>query len=399
MSSYTCIKCSKEFKYKSYYNKHLLRKTPCITQSSTPENTIVSSSVKKIYNDKIYRLNYIGSKYQLLEWLATSILEKTGYSSFENINIADIFAGTGVVSNYFRHKGSIIVSNDVELYSSIITRAFTTSIYNKVCQNTLSLLNEELDEKKYIHTEGFITIHYSPYKENKRMFFTVDNARRIDYLRLRLEELKTELTENDYYFILATIITSSDAVSNVPAVYGCYLKKFKEKALKKMTLIPVHLNDKEANTNSMTYNMDVLSSEFLSAFKTDIAYLDPPYNERQYSKNYFPLNIIAKTPKELENEPPLKGKTGIPQDCFISPFCKKNGAVERSFETLISDLSAKWVFISYNSESLISKEKMNEILSKYGELSIIEREYKRFKSFDYNKDVEIKEYLFCLHKT
>ena len=31
--------------------------------------------------------------------------------------------------------------------------------------------------------------------------------------------------------------------------------------------------------------------------------------------------------------------------------------------------------------------------------SVIERDYKRFKSFEYNKDVEIKEYLFCLRKT
>jgi adenine-specific DNA methylase len=47
----------------------------------------------------------------------------------------------------------------------------------------------------------------------------------------------------------------------------------------------------------------------------------------------------------------------------------------------------------------VSKEKMLELMGKYGVASVIERDYKRFKSFEYNKDVAIKEYLFCLRKT
>jgi adenine-specific DNA-methyltransferase len=140
----------------------------------------------------------------------------------------------------------------------------------------------------------------------------------------------------------------------------------------------------------------------------DIAYLDPPYNERQYSKNYFPLNIIAKTPAELavataaaaaaSTTTLLKGKTGIPADCFLSAFCRKGAAAETAFDTLIRGLRAKWVFLSYSSESIVSKEKMMEILSRYGTVSVIEREYKRFKSFEYNEDKAVNEYLFCLEK-
>ena len=128
-------------------------------------------------------------------------------------------------------------------------------------------------------------------------------------------------------------------------------------------------------------------------------YLDPPYNERQYSKNYFPLNIIAKTPEELSGEITLKGKTGIPSDCFISPFCKKGDTVEKAFDTLFRELKTKWIFLSYNSESIVSKEKILELMKKYGTATVIERDYKRFKSFEYNKDTSIQEYLFCLQKT
>jgi hypothetical protein len=37
-------------------------------------------------------------------------------------------------------------------------------------------------------------------------------------------------------------------------------------------------------------------------------------------------------------------------------------------------------------------------MGKYGTASVTERDYKRFKSFEYNEDKEIKEYLFCLKK-
>jgi adenine-specific DNA-methyltransferase len=127
-----------------------------------------------------------------------------------------------------------------------------------------------------------------------------------------------------------------------------------------------------------------------------MVYLDPPYNARQYSKNYFPLNVIAKPPETVSSVP-LKGKTGIPADCFISPFCKKG--CETAFDTLFRELKTKWIFLSYNSEGIVSKELMLDIMKRYGEASVIERDYKRFKSFEYNKDVEIKEYLFCLRKT
>lgn len=344
---------------------------------------------------KVCRLNYIGSKFQLLDWLATNILEKTGWASLNGKRAGDLFAGTGIVSHHFRRLGCSVVSNDAELYSAIITHAFTRS----VCRgDLLAGLQAELDDNKYADTAGFVTTHYSPHNGSERQFFTVDNARRIDYLRGRIEELKEGMTEDDYKFALASLLISADAVSNVPAVYGCYLKSFKDKAVKPLTLTPIHGVLTPPVNGSVTSNSDVLAL-LASEIETDFVYLDPPYNERQYSKNYFPLNIIAKTPAALLTEPALKGKTGIPTDCFISPFCKRGPPVETAFETLFRDLKTTWIFLSYNSESIVSKDKILELMGKYGVATVVERDYKRFKSFEYNQDVAIKEYLFCLRKT
>lgn len=357
---------------------------------------------------KIHRLNYIGSKYQLLGWLTDYMKEKTGFTSFQNKTVADLFAGTGVVSHHFRLQGATVYSNDAELYSAVIAHAFTRSFYTERVSQVIAEMNAAAAAAAA--PPGFVTRHYSPYEGNERMFFTVENARKIDAARAMLEAASAAtdaLTHDEYQFILASILISADAVSNVPAVYGCYLKNFKAKATKPFVIMPIHTIPASASasaesvTKSAVFHADVISNpEFLATIlpPADIAYLDPPYNERQYSKNYFPLNIIAKTPAELAAEPPLKGKTGIPTDCFLSAFCRKGVAAETAFDTLIRGLRAKWVFLSYSSESIVSKDKMMEILSRYGTVSVIEREYKRFKSFEYNEDKAVNEYLFCLEK-
>lgn len=354
---------------------------------------------------KIQRLNYIGSKYQLLGWLTDYMKEKTGFTSFQNKTVADLFAGTGVVSHHFRLQGATVYTNDSELYSAVIAHAFTRSFYTERVKQVIAEMNAHAAAHAAHAAPGFVTRHYSPYEGNERMFFTTENARRIDTVRAMLEAAVGDaaLTHDEYQFILASIIISADAVSNVPAVYGCYLKNFKTKATKPFVIMPIHTIPASASASaaSAAFHADVIANPtFLATIlpPVDIAYLDPPYNERQYSKNYFPLNIIAKTPAELAAEPPLKGKTGIPTDCFLSAFCRKGAAAETAFDTLIRGLRAKWIFLSYSSESIVSKEKMMEILTRYGTVSVIEREYKRFKSFEYNEDKAVNEYLFCLEK-
>lgn len=388
----------KEKKLKGYSTKKKDDLIKLLQISDSTETTDVISHVFETpKEEKVTRLNYIGSKFQLLDWLTEHIKKNAKIEDFKDKTVCDLFGGTGIFSYHFRKLNAKIISNDAELYSYIITYAFTCSTYNESVKIILQDLQKELDEKRYEDYVGYITENYSPYDKCERKFFTVENAKRIDYVRKCLEEVEY-ISEKDYNFVLASILISADAVSNVPAVYGCYLKNFKEKAKKPFSLKPIHTNEIPASKDSKTHYGDVLDSDFLSSFESDIVYLDPPYNERQYSKNYFPLNMIAKNPSDLDSEPALKGKTGIPTDCFLSSFCKKGKPVEDAFEKLFKELKTKFIFLSYNSESLVSKEKMLKLMEKYGTAIVIEKEYKRFKSFEYNKDILINEYLFCLKK-
>ncbi|MBQ7676874.1 MAG: DNA adenine methylase, partial [Lachnospiraceae bacterium] len=50
-------------------------------------------------------MNYIGSKYSLLDFLLETIEGVTGYKDRASYVFADLFAGTGVVGQTFKAKG------------------------------------------------------------------------------------------------------------------------------------------------------------------------------------------------------------------------------------------------------------------------------------------------------
>lgn len=139
-------------------------------------------------------------------------------------------------------------------------------------------------------------------QEFQRMYFTDENAMKCDVIRARIHLWRQErkITDNEYYFLLASLLEGIDKVANTASVYGAFLKKFKKSALKPLTLAPAHflLSDYD----HQVFNKDIL--ELAKITSHDVVYLDPPYNERQYSANYHILETIAKY-----DHPKIKGKT------------------------------------------------------------------------------------------
>ena len=59
-------------------------------------------------------MNYIGSKFSLLDFLETTIESVTGYKNGDNYVFGDLFAGTGIVGHTFKAKGCTVISNDIQ---------------------------------------------------------------------------------------------------------------------------------------------------------------------------------------------------------------------------------------------------------------------------------------------
>lgn len=332
-------------------------------------------------------MNYIGSKYSLLDFIHKTISDVTGYKPGDKYIFADLFAGTGIVGASYREEGCNVISNDIQYYSYVLNKHYIECSEN-IDESLISKLNS-LDE-----VNGFIFNNYCAGSDCGRNYFTDENGKKCDAIRLELNNMYQEkkISQDIYFSLLASLINSIDKYANTASVYGAFLKHIKKSAQKqfKLELLPCIEGPK-----GEVYNEDI--NQLITKIHGDVLYLDPPYNSRQYCSNYHVLETIARY-----DNPDLKGKTGLRNsDEQKSKYCSKK-TLKSEFDNLIANADFKYVFLSYNNEGLMDLETIKNIMSKYGSYNCYTKSYKRFKADkDENRNIAGNttiEYLHCLIK-
>ena len=349
-------------------------------------------------------MNYIGSKYSLLPFLDKCISSVIGKNT-DNQVFCDLFSGTATVGRYFKKKGFRVIANDLQYYSYVLCKQYIENhkhLYFNGIKDEIFPKNEVQNRQNlndsminsvcsYLDNiepiKGFVYTNFCKGDcrdgDDFRLYFSDHNGAKCDAIRIKIEEWynANKLTHNEYYFLLATLLDNIDRVANTASVYGAFLKKIKSSAQKQFTMKPVEMiyNDMEHTV----YNED--ANQLIRKIKTDILYLDPPYNQRQYSANYHVLETIARY-----DNPELKGKTGMRDySNQKSDYCNKR-KVKETFEDLIMNANAKYIFLSYNNEGLMSFKEIKEIMQKRGEYGYFSKEYNRFKADNESNTRRIK---------
>lgn len=332
-------------------------------------------------------MNYIGSKYSLLDFIHKTISDVTGYKPGDVYTFADLFAGTGVVGAGYRKEGCKVISNDIQYYSYVINK-----YYIECSEEIDKSLVDELNNLSGI--EGFVFNNYCMGSNCGRNYFTDENGKKCDAIRTELENLhnKKEISDDTYFCLLASLINSIDKYANTASVYGAFLKHIKKSAQKQFKLEPLPRIDGPVGK---VYNDDI--NQLIKRVHGDVLYLDPPYNARQYCSNYHVLETIARY-----DNPTLKGKTGLrDSNEQKSKYCSKK-TLESEFENLIADANFKYIFLSYNNEGLMDIKTIEKLMSKYGLYKCFAQSYKRFQADkNENRNIlgsETTEYLHCLIK-
>lgn len=361
-------------------------------------------------------MNYIGSKLSLLEFLEKSInkvVDPAKNGASKNCHVfCDLFAGTGIVGNYFKQRGYKIIANDIQYYSFVLNKHYIENHkelkFLELTKELPGLKNIKIKQRKDFVCEylsnlkgakGFIYKNYclggTKNQKEQRQYFSDENGMRCDGVRQKIEKWEKEklINKNEYYFLLTSLLESIDKYANTASVYGAFLKKLKSSAQKSLVLRPANLTINDQDHKVYNEDINILTKKI----KGDILYLDPPYNHRQYSANYHLLETIAKY-----DNPKVHGKTGLREyEQQKSAYCSRQG-VKKAFKDLILNSKVKYIFLSYNNEGLMSLDDIKEVMSLRGKYGYFTKDYNRFKAdktenrnHKANKTIEYLHYVVC----
>ena len=311
--------------------------------------------------------------------------------SEESLTLFDAFCGTGAVSDRLKNKFNLVINDNLK-WATVYTagRLYASSChFERLGFDPFAFLNQS-DEK----VQGFIYKNYAP-TESSRMYFTPENAARIDYFRKQIEEWHKNklLSEAEYMLLLASLVESVSRVSNTAGVYGAFLKKWDGRALKPIEFIKPAYNACDS-LNIKIYNDK--TENIISDVKCDILYLDPPYTQNQYGTQYHLLETLI-----LNDHPSVSKVTGSRPVMPMRSDWSKEYKAHILLDKIIANTTARYIVMSYNNDGLMSKEYIEAVMKRYGKPETYcckKISYKKYQNWKSQNHKEHFEYLFFVEK-
>ena len=300
---------------------------------------------------------YTGSKYKLISNIG-EIVKKycPGQSTF-----TDIFAGTGVVTADLLHHFKEININDLLFSNDVIYRSF---FLNK--KYSSKKLKEFRDHVNSLKINKLPDNYFS--KNFSEKYYSTKDSKLIGHIRELINSV-SDFTDHEKIILLASLIYSADKASNTVGHYDAYIKnkaikdKFEFKLIK-----PI-----EHKTKINIFRED--ANNLVKKLKSDITYIDPPYNSRQYSRFYHLLETLT-----VWDKPKLEGVALKRPSENMSDYCRISAT--KVFEDLIQNIQSNYLLVSYNN-TYNSKSSSSENKIKYDDLVSILKNKGKLKIFDF----------------
>lgn len=353
-------------------------------------------------------ITYIGNKRSLLNFIGGGVKKVQERLNKNKLSMFDVFSGSGIVARYFKQFADPLLVNDLEKYSTVINQCYLSN------QNELDMAQLKDHYNDMINKlndadlkRGIISDLYAPNDDQniqpgERIFYTARNARYIDTTRQLIEKIPGVYQK----YFLAPLLSEASIHANTSGVFKGFYKnretgigqfggKNQDALFRIMGDIklpfPVFSN---FNTDVMICSGDA-NRIINDVPEVDLAYLDPPYNQHPYGSNYFMLNLIL----DYRYPDGLSKVSGIPENWNRSQYNKGHQAYSALTE-LVTNIKAKYVLVSFNSDGFIGPSEMKNMLEKIGGVEVLETTYNTFRgSRNLNgREIHVKEYLYLLEK-
>lgn len=334
-------------------------------------------------------MRFIGNKEAIVEDIYKLLDDKKLLN--KNLVFFDAFCGSGAVANHFQSFFKIVI-NDLLKWATVYTKG---RLMKENCSfSKLGLDPFETFSKDKSIRKGFFYNNYSP-GNSQRMYFTHENAGRIDFFRFQIEEWfeKSLITDEEYSYLLACLIESISLVANTAGVYGAYLKHWDSRALKEIQFIKLN-NEKNSKDAISVFNEKI--EEIIEEVECDILYLDPPYTQNQYGTQYHLLETLI-----LNDNPTISKITGSRSTTPLRSDWSKNYKAHILLDKVVAKTKANHIIFSYSTDGIMSKQYIESVLKRYGKVETYickKIPYKKYRNVKTKRENEHYEYLFYIEK-
>ncbi len=353
-------------------------------------------------------ITYIGNKRSLIGHIDKAVSRVKERLGKTRLRIFDAFAGSGVVSRFFKRHADLLLSNDLENFAAVAGRCFLrnrSSVNLERLRDLVDNLNHKVERAAF--QPGFIEELYAPRDEGNiapedRVFYTRANARRLDNFRRLLEEADPA----DRDLLLGPLLSEASVHANTSGVFKGFYKdratgigKFggsNSDALLRIRGqidldVPI-LSRFECEVEVHQQDANALARQLRGL---DLAYFDPPYNQHPYGSNYFMLNLLV----DYKRPQVISTVSGIPTDWRRSDYNVRSRCLSQ-LNDLVDATDASFIMVSFNDEGFITPAEMQLLLRKVGEVQIIEIPYNTFRGSRNlrGRSIHVTEQMFLVER-
>lgn len=334
---------------------------------------------------------YIGNKTRILDWVLDAIESVVPAGA----TIADPMCGTASVSAGLKARGFRVIASDIMTYS--FHHAQVRLLLDEPPPFAALDMHDGyaavLDHLNHLEPrQGLFLREYSPAGSPEagcepRMYFTAENASRIDAIRAELKAWDDEglLSSIETALLRHDLVLAVNDVANIAGTYGHHRSKWSASSRQQLTLSPYVFDQGPANDHlALLGAVEDLAPDIVA----DLCYLDPPYMKRQYAANYHILETLARG-----DDPQPVGVSGL-RDWWdqYSNFCSKRN-IHDSLETVLRKMGCSEFLISYSEDGLIPMDQLLDFLAEFGTVSVDTLTHQRFRSNDSPLRSEVTEFL------
>jgi len=304
-------------------------------------------------------IKYLGSKRTLLPALG-DIAAATGA-----VTALDLFTGTTRVAQEFKRRGLTVTAADIASYSKVLADCYIATdrrvIDQRELRDALRHLSALPGHDGYFTETFCVQSHY----------FQPRNGARVDAIR---DCIESDYAGTDLYPILLTsLMLAADRVDSTTGVQMAYLKQWAARAHNELELRPPELLP--GGGKAVLADATELVGRLLA---TDLAYLDPPYNQHRYFTNYHIWETLVRW--DAPEPYGVARKRIDARDQATKSVFNRKREMPLALRSLIEQTRATMVVVSYNDESWISPQEMTAVLAAAGhdEVQMLAFDSKRY---------------------